>query len=150
MATSSIPAAIDGLLTLLRANVDSSTQVVDGFPRFTVTDTDLIAVGGKPAPTAEGTQTAAVLGGRKRDENYVLHVTCSSSRGGEDQKAVRDRAFALLAVLENVVRNDITLGGAVRTAQVEGGITLSQTDVDTAADGVFAEVAAEIAVWNRI
>lgn len=150
MSTSSIPAAIDGLLTLLRAQVDAGTQVVDGFPRFTIADTDLIAVGGKPSPTADGSQTAAVLGGRRRDENYTLHVTCSSSRGGDDQKGVRDRVFALLAVVENTVRNNLTLGGAVNTAQVEGGITLSQTDAESAEFGVFAEVTFEIAVWNRI
>jgi hypothetical protein len=145
-----MPAAIDGLLALIRTGADQNIRVVDGFPRFAISKTDLIAVGGKPEPTADGRQDAAALGNRRREESYTIRVTCSSSRGGEDQKAVRDRAFDLMAIVENAVRNDVTLGGVVRVAQIAGSISLFQTDFETAADGVFAEVAFDVDVSARI
>lgn len=150
MATSTIPAAIDGLLALVQVQKDAATKLVDGFPRFAITNVDLIAVGGKTAPVADGRQETAALGNRRREETYDLRVTCSSSRGGTDQKAVRDRAFALMAVVEGAVRADVTLGGAVRVAQVAGSVTLFETDFETSKDGVFAEVSFDVACTARI
>lgn len=152
MATSTIPAAIDALLTALRASEDLAdpVKVVDGYPRFRITNIDLVSVGGKDEPVASGEQTPAALGGQRREERYSLAVYCSSSRGGEDQKTVRDRAFALMAAVEDVLRADGTLGGVVRFAQVGGGITLLETDADTAPAGVFAEVGFLVDVQARI
>lgn len=152
MATSTIPAAIDGLLTALRASADlaAPVKVVDGYPRFRITNVDLVAVGGKDEPVAAGEQTPAGLGAQSREERYSLTVYCSSSRGGENQKVVRDRAFELMAAVETVLRTDGTLGGAVRFAQVGGDITLLETDADTAGQGVFAEVSFLVDVQARI
>jgi len=149
--TSTMPAAIDGLLALLRARPSlERVQIVDGYPRFDIVDTAFIAIGGKPEPVAEGAQSSAALGARKREERYTLRVYCSASLGGDDQKAARDQAFSLMAEVEDAVRQDVTLGGAVRVAEVAGSISLSQTDHDTAAFGVFAEVSFDVAVQARI
>lgn len=147
-----MPLAVDRLIGLIRASSagDPSVKVTDGFPRFSVVNTDLIAVGGKAEPTASGEQTTAALGNRRREERYTIRVACSSSRGGDDQKAVRDRAFALMALVETGVRDDPTLGGAVMVAQIAGSIDLIQTDAETAPDGVFAEVSFDVSVQARI
>lgn len=150
MSTSTIPTAIDALLDALRALNLTGVKVVDGYPRFPIERTDFIAVGGAPEPTAAGEQQPAGLGNQRRREGYTLAVYCSSSRGGENQKAVRDRAFELMAAVENVLRTDATLSGAVQFAQVGGDIALSQTDDDTAENGVFAEVAFRVSVEARI
>ena len=154
MATSTIPAAIDALLALLRTaapDVDLDPEkVVDGFPRFTITDSDFIAIGGRAEPTVDGTQSAGPIGNHRRDENYTIRVACSSSKGGKDQKLVRDRAFALMGVVEDVVRDHPTLSGTVRLAQVGGSVLLGQTDFETAGKGVWAEVSFDVAVQARI
>ncbi len=151
MSTSTIPAAIDALLALVRATADSNVHVVDGFPRFRLTDVDLIAVGGKPEPTASGEQSAAGIGSGRRAENYTLRVTCSSSRGvGQSQKLVRDRAFALMGYVETGLRRDHSLGGIVLQAEIAGGVELNQSHPETFGDDVVAEVLFDVAVQARI
>jgi hypothetical protein len=149
---SSIPGVVDAVLAMLRARPElaAPVEVWDGFPRRPITDLDLVAVGGKDEPTADGTQDAVVLGNRRRDERYTLRVYCSSSRGTADQKVTRDRAFALMAAAEDGLRADSTLGGRVMSAQVGGRIALQQTDADTAADGSFAEVSFDVSIRARI
>jgi hypothetical protein len=156
---SSIPAVVDAVLAMLRARPElaAPVEVWDGFPRRAITDIDLVAVGGKDEPTADGTQDAVTLGNRRRDETYTLRVYCSSSRGtgapgplGADQKVTRDRAFALMAAAEAGLRADPTLGGLVISAQVGGRTALQQTDADTAPDGSFAEVSFDVSVRARI
>lgn len=151
MSTSTIPAALDALLAMARAAAPAAVKVVDGFPRFAIVNTDLIAVGGKAEPTASGRQTAAALGARRREERYTLRVSCLSARGvGTSQKDVRDIAFTLMGYVETGLRNDPTLGGKVQSAQVDGDLTLFQTEADSADQGTFAEVSFDVSVQARI
>jgi hypothetical protein len=155
MTASAIGGAIEALLGLLTASADSvdldASKVVDGFPRFSIVDTDFIAIGGLPAPTASGSQElldglrVGPVGGRRR-ETFTLSVTCSSSKGGDDQAAVRARAFELAEFVDEVINADTTLGGAVRVAQVAGDIDLNQTSADTAKQGVYADVGLSVVV----
>lgn len=149
---STIPAVIDALLALLRARPElaAPVEVFDGFPRRVIDNLDFVAVGGKSEPVADGTQAAAVLGNRRRDETYTVRVYCSSSRGTQDQKVTRDRAFALMAAAEDAIRADPTLGGRVKSAQVGGRIVLQETDADTAEAGSDAEVSFDVSVEARI
>lgn len=142
---STIPVAIDGLLAALRVAAPAAVKVVDGFPRWTITKDDLIAVGGKPEPTAFGRWFDMVEGTfpvvSPRMEEYFLSVSCSSSRGvSVPQKDVRDRAFALAQLVDDAVQSDPTLGGVVRSARLVGEVSLTQTSEVNATAGVFAEV----------
>lgn len=152
MSTSTIPAVIDALLTLVRARPEMAApvQVFDGFPRRPIDDVDFVAIGGKSEPVADGTQEATALGNRRRDETYAVRVYCSSSRGTADQKVTRDRVFELMAAIESAVRSDVSLGGLVISAQVGGSVTLFETDAETAADGSFAEVSFDITIRARL
>lgn len=140
MTASTIPAAIDALLVQLRAVADDSVRVVDGYPRFALTNMDLIAVGGTREAAATGVQVAEdVAGGRQ--ETYALQIRTSSSRGvGVEQKVVRDRAFELMALVEEALGLDTTLGGTVYLAEVGGDVDLFQTNAETARDGTHAQV----------
>jgi hypothetical protein len=150
---STIPAAIDALLAIARARPElaAPVEVWDGYPRREITnDLDLVAFGGQAEPVADGTQEAVTLGNQRRDETYTVRVHCSSSRGGENQKLARDRAFALMAAVEAGVRADPTLGGRVMSAQVGGRIALFQTSEETAHLGSDAEVSFDISIRARI
>lgn len=149
---STIPAAIDGLLAAVQAQLDAAadtaTKVIDGFPRKTIVDDDIIAVGGKAEPVGAGTVApikAAELPTGQRMENYTLAVYCSSSRGKVGpQKPTRDRAFALMGVVDAALSDDVTLGGVVRTAQIEGPVVLLEASAEN--KQAFAEVAFTVAV----
>lgn len=141
-----VPAAIDALVVALETAAPRPVKVVDGFPRFTLTDTDLIAVGGKPEPTAAGRWAemaeGAFPGVSPVMETYLVSVTCRCSRGvSASQKDVRDRAFALVELVNDAVQADPTFGGVVRSAQARiGDFTLTQTSAENAQSGTFAEV----------
>lgn len=152
MASSTIPAAIDGLLALCRARPElaAPVEVFDGFPRRPIDNLDFVAVGGKAEPVADGTQDAAALGNRRRNETYTIRVYCSSSRGTADQKVTRDRVFALMAAVEKAVRDNVNLGITGVEAQVGGRVALAETDADTTDAGSFAEVSFDITVKARI
>jgi hypothetical protein len=151
--TSTIPAAIDALLAMARARPELAlpVEVWDGYPRREITnDLDLVAFGGQAEPVADGTQEAVTLGNRRRRETYSVRVYCSSSRGGDDQKATRDRAFALMAAVEAGVRANPSLGLQNVTAQVGGRVALFQTSDETAHLGSDAEVSFDISIEARI
>jgi hypothetical protein len=153
MSTSTIPAVIDALLAALRARPAlqaPDVAVVDGYPSRNLSQTRLITIGGQAEPTVTGDQTVTSLGNRRREEDYAVRVYCSADAGGTDQKGARDRAFGLLAELEETLRDDATLGGIVRYAEVAGSLTLLQTDESTAASGRWAEVSVDVRVRNRI
>lgn len=140
---------MNALLGMIAEALPAGAQVVDGFPRFQIADHDLVVVGGKTMPTVVTQQEAVVLGNRRRDETYTIRMSCLSSRGGTNQRDVRDRAFGLMAVVETVVRDDATLRGTVQVAQIGSDIELQQTDADTAELGSYAEIALNVTVKTR-
>ena len=151
MSTSSIPAYIDALLAALRARPALQAEdvlVSDSFPMGDLSEVRLLTVGGQDDPTATGEQASASLGRQRREEDYVLNLYGSALTGDGDQKAVRDQAFGLMAEVEDLLRDDPTLGNTVRESYVEGGITLSQQKPEHG--GRWAEVAFTIHVKNRI
>ena len=115
MATSTIPAALDGILAGLRAAAAlTGVTIFDGQPT-TDDDPDFIAIGfGDDLGAAVvGQQKPAALGNLRREETYEINCEVSSWLGDAVMKTVRDRAFTNLAAIENVVRNDGTLAGTV-------------------------------------
>lgn len=148
MATSTIPAAIDALVTLLAAGL-TGVSVHDG-PAVTSDYTDHLSVGysGRENPEVVSfEQTAAGIqrGNHPRDE--VFFVACLINSTGEDvMRTRRARAFEILANVETVLRSNLSLGGVVQTAQVADGSLLQDRDED----GMFAGLSFRIRCKSRI
>lgn len=132
MATSAIPAAIDALLVALRGAAGlSGVDVFDGQP-MTGENPDHVCVGHDPLDplnAVEASQTPASLGNRAREESFDILCSLGSWSGDDKMSDRRTRALALFAVVETVVRANVTLNGAVRTAQI-GTYTLVQEQTD--------------------
>jgi hypothetical protein len=109
----SVPAAEAGLLAALRSRAGlAAVQVAPAHPGKTIKAEAVYL--DDPSPV----QRAAALGGRRRAEEYSIEVVVSVLRKGNDLAGVKARMWALVAEVEEAVRADPTLGGAVLTAQV--------------------------------
>lgn len=133
MATSSIPAAITALVGLLKAAL-TDVDVFDG-PPMTGDMPDHVCIGHDPLDplnAVEADQVPASLGNRAREESYQILCSLAAWSGDEGMAARRDRALALFATVESIVRANVTLNGAVRSAQI-GSYTLVQEQTDQGA-----------------
>lgn len=107
MATSSIPRVKARLVELLDgAQFPGDRPTVSyGWPRDPTRE--LVAV----TQTIERTeQTWVALGGKKRDEDYGLQVIITVENPGMTQQQATERAFMLLGVLEDLLRDDPRMG----------------------------------------
>lgn len=122
--TSTVPAVLDTLKALLearKAEPDSALAAADGRPAVTITtapsgDPDIlesIQFDGVPED-----QAWKSLGGMRRQETYPIGggiLILKRGAGEEVAKAARDRAYAILAEMEIVLRANPTLGLGART-----------------------------------
>jgi hypothetical protein len=131
MATSAVPGAIAALLAILRAEPAlAEVLIVDGPPVQDMADPDLIAVGWSTESdqAAAMTQDFNAAGARTRDEDFEITGSIDCWRGDHDVSTVRDRAFALLGVVENAIRASgpnptaPTLNGAVLWAHLTSSV----------------------------
>ncbi len=107
MATSRVPAAIDALLTILRASPAlSAVSIMDGPPTTNLSDLDHIFVGYQPGAEAavQLTQDFNSAGARTRDEDFGIACYAESRSGDTDMQARRARCFALVAAVEEALR----------------------------------------------
>jgi hypothetical protein len=126
VATSTVPAFKSALLAKLNARTNlKNVQVTYGPPL--PPSREWIWLG-----DVAGEQQTAALGNQRREETYDLSVIIGITREGVDQQATTERAFALMAELENELRSDATVGGVVRTAEVQGQFRLDELASDTA------------------
>lgn len=155
MATSAVPAAIDALLAILRAAPAlDGVDVIDGPPIDDGSEQDWVAIGWQPSGEegAQLGQTFAYAGGRRRDEESLIHGWVESWTGDGDIRVPRLRAFELLGVIEAEIRNSdaqpeaASLGGAVLWSEFSAGL-LRQTSDD---QGMKAGIAFTIACRARI
>lgn len=155
MATSRVPAAIDALLAILRADVGlSGVQVLDGPPVGDMADQDYVAVGWQPDSdeAVQIVQTFAYAGARARDEEFAILCWLDTWTGDSDVRARRLRAFELLAVVENAIRASganpeaPTLSNSVLWSQFTAGV-LKQANTD---QGVRAGIAFTVSCRARI
>jgi hypothetical protein len=143
---SAAPAAKAALVAMLRtALAAESVQVTYGHPGLTVVE-DLVAVMGVSCEQAPGPMRA---GPRPRDETLRLTVVISCYRGGDQQEAASDRAFALLGLAEDALMSDPTLSGTVRWAQLESYDLAEADDPDLMAAGRIAEISAVVRAEAR-
>lgn len=138
MATSAVPGALAALVSILRAAPElEGVEVVDGPPSVDVSRADFLAIGWTPDGEQSATfvQDFAYAGARARDEEFQITSTIDCWSGDADYGALRQRAFAVAAVVENAIRASganptaPTLNGAVLWAHLtQGGLTQSFTD----------------------
>jgi hypothetical protein len=123
MATSTIPAVISALKTLLAARGGlANVQVWDGIP----TDPEAEYIWIADADGNQAMATAKGAGGPTRNEEYGISVVCRVQWPLDDPTGARNRVFALMAEVEAQLRGDATLGvlGSFSGwAQIAGPIT---------------------------
>ena len=148
MATSTIPAAIDGLIKVLKSTTGlRNLTIFDGQPTNN-TPKDYICVGWLDEGAAIiGTQTPASLGNLRRSETYDINCLASTFNGGTDMRVARDRAFLIFGIIEDAVRDNATLNGAVMFAEITNfNVTQMQT-----AEGATVDIEFSVSVSiNRI
>lgn len=132
--SSKVPAVIDWLLTMVRALQATSLLGVDiydgpkldssanGRRLFVGYDVEGIA--------AEGDQEWASMPktGSARAERMTIRCVAESSTGQTDMKGRRDDAFAIVAAVEDAIKNDPTLGGAVTYSNLGAHIEVRQPE----------------------
>lgn len=142
VATSTVPAFINALLTALAAPVAAVDGALHDGPPISDEHTDYVAVGyAENGPAVEASQQAETLrNGRTEEYTVVCQVVAAS--GDNDMKATRVRAFALFAVVETVLRADWTVTGATTFAEVA---SYSLTQIQST-DGAVAVIDFTLAV----
>lgn len=147
MATSTVPAALDAMVSLFSAGL-TAVSVHDG-PAVAGDYRDHLSVGwdGDNPEVVEWEQSpAAIRPNHPRDE--VFFVACVINAGtGDTMRDRRSRVFAIFAQIETVLRSNITLGGVVQTAQASGGSLLQESSAE---DGLTAAMRFRIRVKSRI
>lgn len=155
MATSTVPAAIDALLTIVRAAPGlAGVHILDGPPVEDMSSADLLAIGWQPEAeeAAQIVQDFANAGARRRDEDFAIQCWAESWTGDASMSERRTRAFALLAAVEDALRatdaapQAPTLGGAVQWAHITS-VTLRQSSTD---QGVRVGLAFTVTCHSRL
>ena len=158
--TSSVPAAIDGLLALCRGvaitgGALEGVAIYDGSPVTRPSEERYLEIAMPTAdgePAVEGTQEFVTMPGRERDESFSILCGAFSRSGNNVIQDERNRAYAIVAAVERLVRpresgSDITLGGAVLWCSVTGRITY--TPLQTT-EGAAVRVQFEIQCRSRL
>lgn len=132
MATSTVPTLKANLMTRLLARTGlTGVQVSYGIP-LPDPQPEFIWLG-----DVDGDQYFAALGHRAREEDYTLTVTVDVLRRDSDQQSATERAYAIAAEIENELRDDPTVNGAVRTAEIKGRMRLSERHDDQAREAML-------------
>jgi hypothetical protein len=128
VATSTIPTAKANLKTQLAARGGLTGVQISYGPPAVGTQREYIWLG-----DTDGEQTyAAMAAPNQRHEEYEMSVIIQASMEGTSEPAADARCFAIQAELENQIRSDGTLNGAVTDAQI-GQFRLTE---DVSPDGM--------------
>lgn len=153
MATSVIPAVIDYLVTHATTALSASSVIVyDGFGTSDEPG-DFLMIGVddpesvNTAFSADSVQQWAHANYTARDEEGDVTCAALSWNGDCDQKAARDAVFAITAALENLLRADPTLAGAVLWSSYGTSTQLTQNQSN---DGAMSLVVFKVHFRARI
>jgi hypothetical protein len=118
MSASTIALALAALEDKLVASPAlAGVRIQTGYKRGDLSAKEQVTIG-----RVTSDQHAAALGQRRREEVYEIHVHISVLRQLGNQREANTRAFAILAVLEALLRDDVTdgdtLGRIVQIAEV--------------------------------
>lgn len=154
MLTSRVPAAVDALLTILRAAPGlANVRIHDGPSPTNLADLDYIFVGWQPGGEAAVAleQSFNAAGARTRDEEFEISCYAESRRGDLDMATRRARVFALVGEVETALRatntapTAPTLNGTVLWAHLTTGNLLQAQS-----EGVVAGVQFTVSCRARI
>lgn len=127
MTTSRVPQVIDYLVVTFQAATtlgqavppvavyDGPMVTADPGPLALWVGCDNIDPGGPPPGAASSSQAWAALGHQARNEDLAIHCTAQVWSGNDDVRSLRVAAAAIVAAVEDLVRNDASLGGTVST-----------------------------------
>lgn len=139
---STIPAALDNLHAALQASQSlSGVLVTDGAP-VAAMEPDMLIVGFTGQLGEAGVEGPVQEAGYTSSDRETYDITCLASalRGDTDMKPVRDRAFALVRVVKDILAADPRLGGAVTRARV----SVQALSLDQISEGATATVQFQI------
>jgi len=151
--TSRIGVAQDALVALAAAQLPG-VDVVDGPPlnwdQITLAVPQIgdgsryLFVGAQPQSVTwvQGQQDFNAAGAVSRDENFEVFCTALGYSGDGVAKTARDLALAVLAGMEQAIRADPSLGGAVLYSRVS---TVDRGDVTLASSGVNVPIVFRVA-----
>lgn len=157
---------IDLLLVGIRAQLaDQSILVADGFPGTNEPQV-IVTVGGTEEATADGAQSWAYLGAKRKWDKYSVAIVVSVVVGGDGvqsevvgadaQQAARNLAFSVMRPIELWLKSDPTLGQFFNTGQMQGGwlglegVQLLQSNDTNAAVGAIAALSLKVAITALI
>lgn len=150
--SSRVPAVLDALLALWRAQLDETVTVTDG-PQ--ITDAALqrvVCVGWDGDDEGDGeavtwTQAYRGLGAGVKDETITVTCVAICWNGGDTVRTARDDVYALFAEIEASVRDDTSLGLAPPSI---AAITTGRLHQEANSDGVMARLPFTVEVQTRI
>ncbi len=143
--TSRIPAATDALVTAAAAAVGATTTVVDGPPlswgplqvaQPAVSETSYLFIGAHPDDDTSitGEQDFNAAGAVSRDEQVTIFCTIYVFSGDQVMKVTRDAGFAVLGQVEQFIRSDPSLGGAVLYSRMGAVQSVDQRQTEDGTD----------------
>lgn len=128
--TSTVPAAINGLLSVGQAAV-TNADVFAG-PPTTADYADWLGIAYSPSggEIVIADLTWAQLGAQRHEETYDVVCTIGYASGDIDGVAGRARAYGILDAFAAGIATNYTLAGAVRIAHVSGHALVTEVDED--------------------
>lgn len=115
MATSTATAFRAALITALSARSSlTGVQIGYGMPAGALSREHMLL------GNLTGTQEFRAIGAQHKFEEFEQTMHIGVVREGQQQQACDERAFALMAELEDVLMDDLTVGGTVMTAELSG------------------------------
>jgi hypothetical protein len=132
---SHIPAALDYLVATLPVKLTDDVQVIDGPPVVNLENTG-IAVGYTPDELAVSSLEDPA-GLDSNVETFDINCLVWARSGDIGMKAIRDLVFTIVTAVDEIIRLDPNLGGAVATARLR----ILDLDQMQNSDGTWAVVA---------
>ncbi|MDJ0461556.1 hypothetical protein [Streptomyces sp. H27-C3] len=147
--TSRVPAALNALLTILRAAPAlAATHIEDGPPGVNLTDRHRLYIGWSPSgdQAVDLQQSFASAGARTRDESFTITCYAESRAGDKDMALRRTQVFEIVAAVEAALRatdafpEAPTLLGAVLWSELTTGSLTQEQGSDGALAGLVFSV----------
>lgn len=154
MAASRVPDAIDALMAVFAAAPAlDGVHVFDGPPVTGSPLKDVVFVGYDGDPEGDGGQAVefsqewSSIGQKAKDETFTVNCAVLAWRGSTAVRPVRERAFALLAAVEDALRADPSLGMPPPTIVAFASGSLQQAQWH---DGITCRIPFQVAIKTRI
>lgn len=96
-------------------------------------------------------ETAKALGARRRDEEYELELVLDVAQDGDNAQVAEERAWEILAIIENAIRANPGKAGDALAGTVDGWVAYLSTEMTPhILEGQrLAEAVCRIEVYNR-